>query len=39
MAAMGRAARREYEAKYTAERNHQTLIQIYERAIQRSKVG
>jgi glycosyltransferase involved in cell wall biosynthesis len=39
MAAMGRAARREYEAKYTAERNYQTLIQIYERAIQRSKVG
>ena len=36
---MGRAARREYEAKYTAERNYQILIQIYEKAVQRSKVG
>jgi glycosyltransferase involved in cell wall biosynthesis len=39
MAAMARAARAEYEAKYTAERNYQMLIQIYERAIQRSKGG
>ena len=38
-AAMGGAARAEYEAKYTAERNYQMLIQIYERAIQRGKVG
>jgi len=33
MAAMGRAARAEYEAKYTAERNYQMLVEIYERAI------
>jgi glycosyltransferase involved in cell wall biosynthesis len=39
MEAMGGAARAEYEAKYTAERNYQMLIQIYERAIQRSEVG
>jgi glycosyltransferase involved in cell wall biosynthesis len=32
-AAMGRAARAEYEAKYTAERNYQMLVEIYERAI------
>jgi glycosyltransferase involved in cell wall biosynthesis len=29
MAAMGRAARAEYEAKYTAERNYQMLMKIY----------
>jgi glycosyltransferase involved in cell wall biosynthesis len=33
MAAMGRAARAEYEAKYTAERNYEMLMQIYRRAI------
>jgi glycosyltransferase involved in cell wall biosynthesis len=33
MAAMGRAARAEYEAKYTAERNYAMLIEIYQRAI------
>jgi len=32
MAAMGRAARAEYEAKYTPERNYEMLMQIYERA-------
>ena len=31
---MGCAARREYEAKYTAERNYHALISIYEMAIQ-----
>jgi glycosyltransferase involved in cell wall biosynthesis len=31
MQVMGRAARAEYEAKYTAERNYQMLMQIYER--------
>jgi glycosyltransferase involved in cell wall biosynthesis len=31
--AMGRAARAEYEAKYTAERNYRMLMKIYERAI------
>jgi glycosyltransferase involved in cell wall biosynthesis len=33
MEAMGREARREYEAKYTAERNYPMLMEIYERAI------
>lgn len=33
MVAMGRAARAEYEAKYTAERNYGLLMQIYQRAI------
>jgi glycosyltransferase involved in cell wall biosynthesis len=33
MAEMGRAARAEYEAKYTAARNYEMLMQIYERAV------
>jgi glycosyltransferase involved in cell wall biosynthesis len=33
MARMGQAARSEYEAKYTAERNYQMLMNIYEQAI------
>ena len=33
MEEMGRAARAEYEAKYTAERNYQMLMDIYQRAI------
>jgi len=33
MAEMGRAARAEYEAKYTAERNYAMLVEIYQRAI------
>lgn len=32
MAAMGRAARAQYEAKYTAERNYQLLMEIYAHA-------
>jgi len=32
MEEMGRAARREYETKYTPERNYQALLQIYSRA-------
>ncbi len=32
MKEMGRAARREYEAKYTAETNYQILMHIYEQA-------
>jgi len=32
MAEMGREARREYERKYTAERNYEMLMGIYERA-------
>lgn len=33
MARMGQAARAEYEAKYTPERNYETLMDIYEDAI------
>ena len=33
MAEMGRNARREYELKYTAERNYELLMQIYRRAM------
>jgi len=33
MREMGRNARREYEAKYTAERNYKMLVDIYERVI------
>jgi glycosyltransferase involved in cell wall biosynthesis len=33
MAAMGRAARAGYEAKYTAERNYQMLMEIYQKII------
>jgi len=38
MAEMGRNARREYEAKYTATRNYELLMGIYDTAIQRSRV-
>jgi glycosyltransferase involved in cell wall biosynthesis len=34
MAAMGRAGRAEYEAKYTPERNYAMLMGIYERALE-----
>jgi glycosyltransferase involved in cell wall biosynthesis len=33
MAEMGKEARREYEGKYTAERNYPMLMEIYQRAI------
>lgn len=33
MAEMGREARREYEAKYTARRNYKMLMEIYRRAM------
>jgi glycosyltransferase involved in cell wall biosynthesis len=33
MEEMGRAARKEYEAKYTAERNYGMLMDIYRQAI------
>ncbi len=33
MAEMGREARREYEAKYTAEKNYSTLMEIYQGAM------
>ncbi|MCL6472479.1 MAG: glycosyltransferase [Firmicutes bacterium] len=34
---MGKAARAEYEQKYTAERNHELLIDIYRRAIKQKR--
>jgi len=37
MAEMGREARREYEAKYTAERNYEILMEIYRLAIERAR--
>ena len=33
---MGREARREYEARYTAERNYPLLLEIYQRALAHS---
>ena len=33
MAAMGRAAQAEYEAKYTAECNYEMLMEIYQHAM------
>jgi glycosyltransferase involved in cell wall biosynthesis len=33
MEAMGRAARAEYEAKYTAERNYTLVMEVYQRAL------
>lgn len=33
MAEMGREARREYQAKYTAEKNYALLMEIYQRAL------
>lgn len=37
MQEMGKAARQEYESKYTAEANYPRLIEIYEQAIARSR--
>lgn len=37
MAAMGQAARLDYEEKYTAERNYELLLQIYEQALERRR--
>ena len=36
MQAMGRAARAEYEAKYTAERNYDMLMEVYQKVLQRA---
>jgi len=38
MAEMGREARREYEAKYTAERNYEMLMEIYRKAIEKCRI-
>jgi len=37
MGEMGREARREYEAKYTAERNYELLMAIYDQATQNAR--
>lgn len=37
MEKMGKEARREYEQKYTAERNYKMLMEIYERAIEAAR--
>lgn len=34
LAEMGRNARREFEEKYTADKNYDVLMAIYQRAIQ-----
>jgi glycosyltransferase involved in cell wall biosynthesis len=39
MRSMGMAARREYELKYTAEKNHSLLMDIYQRAMQNPSVS
>ncbi len=39
MLRMGQAARLEYEAKYTPERNHELLVRIYEDAISAAREG
>lgn len=39
MAAMGRAARAEFEAKYSASRNYEMLMQIFDKAVSRSKAN
>jgi len=39
MEAMGRNARKQYEAEFTAERNYQQLMAIYESAIAEVKSG
>lgn len=39
MATMGRRARQQYEAEFTAERNYQQLMTIYESAIAEVKAG
>jgi len=35
---MGRSGRKEFEKKYTAERNYQILMEIYNRTIERHKM-
>ena len=39
LVAMGHEARREYEAKYTAERNYEMLMEIYQMAIEKARSG
>ena len=37
MLEMGRNARAEYEAKYTAERNYKMLMEVYQQAIEEAR--
>jgi glycosyltransferase involved in cell wall biosynthesis len=39
MRAIGQAARREYESKYTADRNYEQLMEIYEHTLQKRGEG
>jgi len=39
MQEMGQEARREYEEKYTAERNYEMLMEIYQRAMEEARSG
>lgn len=39
MAAMGRAARAEYESKYTAEKNYEMLMRIYQKVLEKNLQG
>lgn len=39
LARMRQEARAEYEAKYTAERNYQMLMEIYQQAIDNHRKG
>jgi hypothetical protein len=39
MKEMGKEARREYELKYTAERNYEMLMEIYRKAIEINKMS
>jgi glycosyltransferase involved in cell wall biosynthesis len=36
---MGKEARKEFEEKYTAEKNYKMLMEIYQLAIERAKSG
>lgn len=38
MQLMGKEARQEYESKYTAEKNYPVLMEIYQRALERSQL-
>lgn len=39
MKRMGKEARKEFEEKYTAEKNYKMLMDIYQLAIERAKSG
>jgi glycosyltransferase involved in cell wall biosynthesis len=39
MKRMGKEVRKEFEEKYTAEKNYKMLMEIYQLAIERAKSG